>query len=86
MPAGWRPRALLLDEPRGGKPEELNHVHVGRGCTWSALGRSDSIKAEYDLIKKEGLEAFDVLDNNSEWSVADPDSPLICVHDLALSL
>jgi len=73
VPASWKPRALLLDEARG-EPEELGHLHVGR----SAVGLLWVIPIyveEYDLIQKEGVEAFDALDDKSEWSLADVNRP-----------
>lgn len=73
MPAKWRPKALLFDELRG-EPEELSHISVGNQSIellWLIPIHGD----EYELIHSEGIEAFDVLDAQSDWSVADPGRP-----------
>ena len=73
MPANWKPKALLLDEPRG-EPEELAQIPIGDQrveLLWLVPIYAD----EYELIKTKGIDAFDLLDAQSEWSVADPGRP-----------
>jgi Suppressor of fused protein (SUFU) len=73
MPAKWPPKALLFDELRG-EPEELSHISVGDRCIellWLVPIYGD----EQELIKREGIDAFDLLDAQSDWSVADPRRP-----------
>jgi hypothetical protein len=73
MPANWKPKALLLDEPRG-EPEELAQISIGDQrveLLWLVPIYAD----EYELIKTKGMDAFDLLDAQSEWSVDDPGRP-----------
>lgn len=79
MPAKWIPKALLLDELRG-EPEELSHIQIGDQCIdllWLVPIYGD----EYELIKSKGLDAFDLLDAESDWSVADPRRPSFVSSD-----
>ena len=73
MPANWQPKALLFDELRG-EPEELSHVSVGDQCI-EVLWLVPIYADDRELIKNDGIEAFDLLDAQSEWSVADPKRP-----------
>jgi hypothetical protein len=73
MPAQWPPKALLLDELRG-EPEELSHISIGGQCI-EVLWLVPIYADEYEMIHKEGIEAFGVLETQSEWSVADPTRP-----------
>jgi hypothetical protein len=73
MPKNWKPRALLLDEPRG-EPVELDHFHVGPqrvGLVWLVPIYQD----ERELVLNQGLDAFDEVEQRSEWSPADPGRP-----------
>lgn len=73
MPAKWSPKALLFDELRG-EPEELSHIAVGDQCI-ELLWLIPIYRDEYELIHSEGIDAFDHLDAQSDWSVADPRRP-----------
>lgn len=72
-PTQWPTRYLLIDEPRG-EPESLTEIPVG----------TDQVKlwwvvpiyaSEYELIRSQGLGAFDDVYSSSEWSLADPGRP-----------
>jgi hypothetical protein len=79
IPAKWGPKALLIDELRG-EPEELSELSVGDQrvqLLWLVPIYGD----EYRLIKSKGIEAFDQLDAQSEWSVADPRRPSFTTSD-----
>ena len=68
VPLGW-PRALLFDEPRG-EPNELNYFHIGsQHITLSWL--VPIFDSEYDLIKSNGIEAFDIAVNEAEVSLVE---------------
>jgi len=73
MPKAWKPRALLFDEPRG-EPEDIGSVHVGLQHV-ELLWLVPIYGEEERLISLEGIEAFDELDQHSEWSLADPARP-----------
>lgn len=73
MPAQWRPKALLFDELRG-EPEELSHILIGAQSI-EVLWLVPIYGDERELVVSEGIEAFDLLDAQSEWSVADPRRP-----------
>lgn len=67
-PAGW-PRALLFDEPRG-ESEELVNLHYGIQhiqLRWVVPIHGK----EFDLIRSDGIEAFDIAINELELSVVD---------------
>ena len=68
VPLGW-PRALLFDEPRG-EPNELNYFHIGSQhitLSWVV----PIFDSEYDLIKSNGIEAFDTAVNDAEISLVE---------------
>ena len=73
MPAKWNPKALLFDELRG-EPEELSHVLVGAQSV-EVLWLVPIYGDEQELIASEGIDAFDRLDAQTDWSVADPRRP-----------
>lgn len=73
MPASWPPKALLFYE-LGSEPEELSHISVGEQSI-ELLWLVPIYGNEYELIHREGIEAFDLLDTQSVWSVADPRRP-----------
>jgi hypothetical protein len=73
LPRSWKPRALLLDEPRG-ESETLANFHVGLQhvkLVWLVPIYSE----ERALIGQRGIAAFDDADQHSEWSLADPARP-----------
>jgi hypothetical protein len=73
MPKAWSPRALLVDEPRG-EPEELTSLRIGSQhvkLVWLVPIHGD----ERQLIVDEGLDSFDQLAQDSDWSLADPGRP-----------
>ena len=75
MPRAWKPRALLLDELRG-EPEDMSSFHVGIQhvkLVWLVPIHED----ERRLIGERGLEEFDRLDQDSDWSLADPSRPSV---------
>lgn len=73
VPTAWAPRALLLDEPRS-EPEELTAVHVGEQHVdlWWVV---PIYASEYQFINQKGVEAFDVLAEAHELSLADVRRP-----------
>jgi hypothetical protein len=73
MPAQWPPKALLFDELRG-EPEEFSNISIGTQSI-EVLWLVPIYGAERELIVSEGIEAFDLLDAQSDWSVADPRRP-----------
>jgi hypothetical protein len=71
VPKAWRARALLFDEPRGEK-EELEQTHVGQQAVrliWAVPIHGD----EYNLIERDGIEAFDRRIEEAGMSLAEPD-------------
>jgi len=67
-PENW-PKAILFDEPSG-EPEELGCLHIGLqhvSLSWLVpiFGR------EYDLIKTDGIEAFDAAVENMKLSLVE---------------
>jgi hypothetical protein len=77
MPQSWAPRAIILDEPRG-ESEELEYFHVGSQHI-NLIWLVPIYKAEYELIAREGLDAFYHLEEQSDWSLADPDRPSLTI-------
>jgi hypothetical protein len=77
MPQSWAPRALILDEPRG-EPEELEYFHIGHQHV-NLIWLVPIYKAEYELIAREGVDAFYRLEEQSDWSLADPNRPSVIV-------
>jgi hypothetical protein len=73
MPAQWPPKALLFDELRG-EPEEFSDLSIGSQSI-EVLWLIPIYRDERELIVNEGVEAFDLLDAQSDWSVADPRRP-----------
>ena len=73
MPAKWLPKALLFDALRG-EPEELSHISVGAQCI-EVLWLVPIYGDEQELIASEGIDAFDLLDAQTDWSVVDPRRP-----------
>lgn len=71
-PLGW-PKAILFDEPRG-EPEELGFFHVGSQHV-DLLWLVPIYGSEYQLIKKNGLERFDRLVDESNISLVDIGRP-----------
>ena len=72
-PSAWAARAALLDEPRG-EPEELAQLRVGSQqveLVWIVPIHQH----ELELIHSKGLDAFDQLQELSDWSLADPNRP-----------
>ena len=71
-PEGW-PKALLFDQPNG-EPEELSCFHVGAqhiNLLWVVPIHG----AEYELIKKVGIESFDKAIQSIELSLVDVRRP-----------
>jgi hypothetical protein len=67
-PEGW-PKALLFDDPRG-EPNELNHFYIGMQhvtLSWAV----PIFASEYELIKGQGIEAFDAAVENAEMSLVE---------------
>jgi hypothetical protein len=77
MPQNWAARALILDEPRG-ESQELEYFHVGSQHI-NLIWLVPIYKGEYDLIAREGVEAFYRLEEQSDWSLVDPNRPSIIV-------
>jgi hypothetical protein len=73
MPAAWPARAILLDEPAG-EPEELATFHV-EGAHADLLWIVPIYESEYQGIDQHGLDWFYDLEEQSEWSLADPHRP-----------
>lgn len=68
-PQTWRPRALLIDEPRG-EAEELSEFVIGRRNV-ALLWVIPVFESEAALIASKGLAAFDELEQRADVSVAD---------------
>jgi hypothetical protein len=69
-PPAWAARAFLVDEPRA-EQEFLASIRVGMHevkLLWMVPIHAD----EFELIKHSGLEAYDEIEEASEWSPADP--------------
>ena len=63
------PQALLFDDPRG-EPNELNYFHIGMQhvtLSWAV----PIFGSEYELIKSEGIEAFDAAVDHAEVSLVE---------------
>jgi Suppressor of fused protein (SUFU) len=68
-PQTWKPRAILIDTPRG-EAEELENHQVGSHVI-NLYWLVPVYKNEYDLIKERGLNEFDHLCEQSDLSPAD---------------
>lgn len=67
-PEGW-PNAILFDDPRG-EPNELNHFYIGMQhvtLSWAV----PIFASEYELIKDQGIEAFDAAVESAEISLVE---------------
>jgi len=72
-PQSWTARALLVDEPRA-EPEFLSEIELGPEVVrlrWIVPIYRD----EFEVIRTNGLDAFDKAAETSEWSPADPRRP-----------
>lgn len=68
VPEDW-PKALLFDEPRG-EPNELNNFYIGMQhvkLNWVI----PIFDREYAVIKKSGIDSFDVAINEAEVSLVE---------------
>lgn len=72
-PREWPARALFFDEPAG-EPEELATFHVD-GLHVDLLWVVPIYESEYNGIRRLGLDWFYSLEEQSEWSLADPHRP-----------
>lgn len=73
IPSDWSARSLLLDEPAG-EPEDLATFHVD-GLHIELLWIVPIYDSEREGIQQKGLEWFYDLEEESEWSLADPHRP-----------
>lgn len=72
-PSAWATRALLVDQARG-EPEELGAIELGDHAV-ELLWVIPVYPSEYRFIKASGLDAFDALDEQSEFSLVDIGRP-----------
>lgn len=73
MPQPLKPKAVLFDEPRG-EPENICEFQIGIHNV-KLLWVVPIYEEERRLILKEGINAFDELDEVSDFSLADTNRP-----------
>ena len=69
-PVAWGPKALLIDEARG-ESDDFQNVKVNDTLEVEILWMIPIHENEYRFILKEGIDAFDELDQRSDQSIAD---------------